>query len=68
MKIISTLDKIKAKENLDEIKNLTRKIYAELDNQSEKLIYYNINGTEKSISKELLLKDLKQILDTNARC
>ena len=64
MKIISNLNKIIAKDNLDEIKNLIRKIYAELDDQSEKLIYYNLNGSEQSISKELLLKDLKQILDT----
>ena len=64
MKIISNLNKIIAKDNLDEIKNLIRKIYAELDDQSEKSIYYKLNGTEQSISKELLLKDLKQILDT----
>ena len=64
MKIISTLDKIIAKDNLDEIKNLIRKIYAELDDQNEKSIYYKLNGTKQSISKELLLKDLKQILDT----
>ena len=64
MKIISNLNKIIAKDNLDEIKNLIRKIYAELDDQNEKSIYYKLNGTEQSISKELLLKDLKQILDT----
>ena len=64
MDLLSVIDKIISKDDLDIIKDSIRKIYAKADGQKEKSVYYSLNGTEQSISKELLLKDLKQILDT----
>ncbi len=64
MDIISAIDKILTNDNLDSVKNLTRKIYSTVDNHKEKIIDYAFNGTNQSIGKEFLLKELKQILDT----
>ncbi len=64
MDIISAIDKILANDNLDSIKNLTRKIYSTVDNHKEKIIDYAFNGTNQSIGKEFLLKELGQIIDT----
>lgn len=64
MDLLSIIDEIISKDDLNIIKTAIRKIYAEADGQKEKSVYYFLNGTEQSISKELLLKDLKQILDT----
>lgn len=64
MDIILILDKITSKENLESIKSNTLKLSKEVENHSEKIISYNLNGNNQSIRKELLLKELKQILDT----
>lgn len=64
MDIISAIDKILANENLDTVRNLTRKIYSTIDNNKEMIINYPFNGSNQSIGKEFLLKELKQILDT----
>lgn len=64
MKILSTLDKILVRDNLDEIKNLVRKIYSEIDDFNEDVIIYSFNETDQSIGKNFLLKELKQILET----
>jgi hypothetical protein len=62
--LLSLIDKIISNDDLVFIKDAIRKIYAEADGQKENSVYYSLNGTEQSISKELLLKDLKQIHDT----
>jgi DNA modification methylase len=64
MDILSNLDIITASENLESIKSGTLKLSKEVENHLEKTIHYYLNGDNQSIDKELLLKELKQILDT----
>lgn len=64
MYIISVLDKITSKESLESIKKNISELYADAKNHSGKIISYDLNGNNQSIRKELLLKELQQILDT----
>ena len=64
MNILSALDKVILKENLDEIKKLIRKIYSEINNFNNEVIIYNFKDIDQSIGKNFLLKELKQILET----
>lgn len=64
MKILSKLDNIVTQDNLDEVKNLVRKIYSEIDDFNDDVIIYSFNETDQSIGKNFLLKELKQILET----
>jgi 16S rRNA G966 N2-methylase RsmD len=64
MDLLSIIDEIILKDDLDIIKDSVRKIYAEAESRKSESINYYLNGTEQSISKGLLLKDLKQIFDT----
>jgi len=62
--IISKLDNLILKENLESIKKSILDLFNEIETLSEKNIKFNINGNDESIRKKLLLKELKQILDT----
>jgi DNA modification methylase len=64
MDIISVLDNITSKESLESIKKNVAELCIDIKNQAEKIISYNLNGNNQSIRKELLLKELQQILDT----
>jgi DNA modification methylase len=66
MDIISVLDKTATKEDLKLIKSDVERLYKEISNlpPKENKINYNVNGNNQTISKELLLKELKQILET----
>ncbi|RPI69162.1 MAG: DNA methyltransferase, partial [Ignavibacteriales bacterium] len=64
MDILSVLDNIISKESLESIKTNVSKFYYDIENQFEKTVSYNLNGNSQSIKKELLIKELKQILDT----
>lgn len=64
MDILSVLDNITSKENLESIKRKVSEIYVDAENQPGKIISYDLNGAGQSIKKELLLKELKQILET----
>ncbi|MCW9098412.1 MAG: site-specific DNA-methyltransferase, partial [Ignavibacteriaceae bacterium] len=65
MNILSILYKIKSLNELglikDETKNLNKKI---LKLSKQKNISYNLNGNKQKISKELLINELEQILQT----
>jgi len=63
MDIISVIDKITSKESLESIKRNISELYADAENHPGKIISYYLNGDGQSIKKELLLKELKQILD-----
>jgi DNA modification methylase len=64
MDIISILDNITARDNLVLIKNAVQKLFANVENQSKEVINYKLNGNSQSIKRELLIKELRQILDT----
>lgn len=64
MDIISVLYNITSKGSLESIKKNISELYNDVENHPEKIISYELNGDDQSIKKELLLKELKQILDT----
>ncbi len=64
MDIISVLDNITSNKNLISIKKNVSELLNDVDSQKEKIISYSLNGNDQSIRKELLLKELQQILDT----
>jgi DNA modification methylase len=64
MDIISILDKIIIDEDLRSIKRSTLEVIKKVDNVPNKIIDYKLNENNQSIKKELLLKELKQILET----
>lgn len=64
MDILLKLDKIVARKNLEEIKNLIRKFHSVVIEYNNDLIIYNFNGINQSIRKHFLLKELNQILET----
>ena len=64
MDIVSILDKILLDQDLRSIKKSTLELIKEVDNIPNKIIEYNLNGNNEAIKKKLLLKELKQILDT----
>ncbi|OGU65143.1 MAG: DNA methyltransferase [Ignavibacteria bacterium RBG_16_36_9] len=64
MDIISILDNINSNEDLTSIKKNVLEFFEEVENHTEKIISYHLNGNNQSIRKELLLKELQQILDT----
>jgi methylase of polypeptide subunit release factors len=64
MDIITILDNIVSNERLESIKRNISELYADAENHPGKIISYKLNGDGQSIKKELLLKELKQILDT----
>ncbi len=55
---------IVSKERLDSIKKNVSELLNEVEKHTEKIINYNLNGSSQSFNKELLLKELEQILDT----
>jgi len=64
MDIITILDNIVSNERLESIKRNISELYADAENHPGKIINYKLNGDGQSIKNELLLKELKQILDT----
>ena len=64
MDIISILDKIIIDEDLRSIKRSTLEFIKKVDNIPNKIIDYKLNENNQSINKELLVKELKQILET----
>lgn len=64
MNILAKLNKIAARNNLDEIKNLIGKIYSEINILNNEAIIYKFNGTDQSIGKKFLLNELNQIIET----
>jgi len=64
MDIITILDNIVSNEILESIKRNISELYADAENHPGKIINYKLNGDGQSIKNELLLKELKQILDT----
>lgn len=64
MDIISVLDNIVSKKDLKLIKKSCLRLLDEVRNHSQKVINYNLNGSEQSIKTEFLLKELDQILET----
>jgi DNA modification methylase len=65
MDIISILDNIISKERLESIKKSVLELSKKVESHKEKIINYRFgNGDKQSIRRELLLKELKQILET----
>jgi len=66
MDIISQLSNTILKDDLKSVKNDTQNIFNKISKFSSKqnLVHYNLNGNNETIGKELLLKELQQILDT----
>jgi len=59
------LDNISSKAHLESIKNHTNELLIKVETHTENIIIYSLNnGVDRSIRKELLLKELKQILET----
>lgn len=63
MNILSAIESALAKENLEVIKRITGKVFSELEDDN-KIIIYPLNGTDQSVRRDFLLKELKQILET----
>ena len=61
---LSILDNICSTEDLLSIKKNVQKLLGELENYSEDTTSYPLNGSVQSIKRELLKKELKQILET----
>jgi len=65
MDILSSLYKINSLKDLDTIKGKTEKLNKRISKLSrQKNINYSLNGSKQKISKELLLNELEQILQT----
>jgi len=64
MNLISKLSNIFSSEDLTSIKKNVSKLYSEFEGHTQQSINYNLNGNSQSIKTELLLKELRQILDT----
>ena len=65
MDIISILDTITSQERLESIKKSVLELSKKVECHKKKIINYSFgNGDEQSIRRELLLKELKQILET----
>jgi len=64
MNLNSILDNIVLIEDLTKIKKNILKLISEVEDHQQQVVNYSLNGTNQSIKKELLLKELKQILDT----
>jgi DNA modification methylase len=64
MNLISILSNIFSSEDLTSIKKNVSKLYSEFEGHTQQSINYNLNGNSQSIKTELLLKELRQILDT----
>jgi len=64
MNLNSILDKIVLIEDLTKIKKNILKLISEVEDHQQQAVNYSLNGTNQSIKKELLLKELKQILNT----
>ena len=64
MNLISKIDDIISGKDLTTIKKKALKLYNEFESHTNKEFNYNLNGNSQSIKTELLLKELKQILDT----
>ena len=64
MNLISKLSNIISSEDLTSIKKNVSKLYSEFEGHTQQSINYNLNGNSQSIKTELLLKELRQILDT----
>ncbi|HEY6626306.1 MAG TPA: DNA methyltransferase [Ignavibacteriaceae bacterium] len=64
MDIITILDNIVSNERLESIKKNVSELIGDVEKQVEKIISYSLNGHSQSINKELLLKELEQILET----
>ncbi|NWG29335.1 MAG: DNA methyltransferase [Ignavibacteriaceae bacterium] len=64
MEIISVIDKIISDENLTSIKKETSQLFKDVEKKKDKIITYNLNGINQSIRKEILLKELNQIINT----
>lgn len=63
MDIIMILDNIISQNDLKNIKKDVLDLSSDVKGEKD-IIIYNLNGNDQSIKKELLLKELKQILDT----
>jgi len=63
MNLISKLDDIVASEDLSAIKKNMLKLFNEFEGHKQKVLNYTLNGNSQSIKTEILLKELKQILD-----
>ena len=64
MNLISKLDDIVSREDLTMIKKNVLKLLDEFEGHTQQVINYTLNGNSQSIKTDLLLKELKQILDT----
>jgi len=64
MNLISILSNIFSSEDLTSIKKNVSKLYSEFEGHTQQSINYNLNANSQSIKTELLLKELRQILDT----
>ena len=67
MNLLLKLEKIISSEDLTSIKKNIQKIYDEVENYSQPIINYKVNGSIESIKKELLEKELGQILDAKTK-
>ena len=64
MKLVTFLHNLIAKKDLSSIKKNVHDLFNEIEYSSNKVISYNLNGDDQTIRKDLLLKELKQILNT----
>lgn len=64
MDLIIKIDDINSSKDLTSIKKNVLELIKELQIPSQEIINYELNGSEQSIKKSLLLKELKQIYDT----
>lgn len=64
MEIISVIDKMISVQSLSSIKKDITKLFNDVEKKKDEIITYNLNGVNHSIRKEILLKELNQIIDT----
>ncbi|HEY6437576.1 MAG TPA: DNA methyltransferase [Ignavibacteriaceae bacterium] len=64
MNLLSKLDNTVLSEDLTKIKKNILKLLSEIEYHQHQVVKYSLNGSIESINKELLRKELKQILET----
>ena len=64
MNLIPKLDDIVSSEDLTTIKKNVLKLLNEFEGHTQQVVNYTLNGNSHTIKTDLLLKELKQILDT----
>lgn len=64
MEIISVIDKMISVQSLSSIKKDITKLFNDVEKKKDEIITYKLKGVNHSIRKEILLKELNQIINT----